>query len=333
MEKSGLEKNEKFIGAVDIGGTKIAFALFKSSGTPVFRGRVRIDERGGEEALEQVVSICYQLEEEAGKKRGRVEAVGLCVPGVVNPRTGYVWAPNIRGWKDFELLKRLKKKISLDLVAMSDRTAYVLGEVWKGAARGRKNVIYLAVGTGIGAGILAEGRVIHGQSDLAGAAGWLALNPEFKPGYARVGCWEWEASGQALERKAREFSKKYSELINPSQTGSEMSSGFKNEVEFMLLQALSGHPEAQKIIEEMQDYLAMGLASLVSIFNPEMVVLGGGLFASPDLFYRPVREKFRRWAQPLAAREVKIVLSALGQEAALYGCAFLALDEMKRNKL
>lgn len=332
MEKSGFKKNEKFIGAVDIGGTKIAFALFNASGTPVFRGRVRIEERGGEEALEQVVSICYQLEEEARKKRGRVKAAGLCIPGVVNPRTGYVWAPNIRGWRDFELIKRLKKKISFNPVAMSDRTAYVLGEVWKGVARGRKNVIYLAVGTGIGAGILAEGRVIHGQSDLAGAAGWLALNPEFKPGYAEVGCWEWEASGRALERKAREFSQKYLELINPAHMSSEMSSGFQNEVEFLLHQARAGHPEAQKIIEEMQDYLAMGLAGLVSIFNPEMVVLGGGLFNSPDLFYRPVKEKFRRWAQPLAAGEVEIVLSALGQEAALYGCAFLALNEMKRNK-
>ncbi|MGB9863461.1 MAG: ROK family protein [Candidatus Saccharicenans sp.] len=331
MKKSRPGNGKKFIGAIDIGGTKIALALFTPSGKPVFRSRVRIDRRGGEEAVEQVISVYFQLEEEAREKNGQVAAVGLCVPGVVNPRTGSVWVPNIRGWKDFDLLKRLKKDIRGRLVVLSDRTAYVLGEAWKGAARGKNHVIYLAVGTGIGAGIMAEGRVIHGRSDLAGAVGWLALNPEFKPGYEKVGGWEWEASGQALERKAREFFRRHPELLNPvpAKNSSVHLSVNRTETEIFLEMARCGQAEAKKIIEEMQNYLAMGLANLISTFNPEMVVLGGGLFNSADLFYQPLKEKFKIWAQPLAAREVEIVLSPLGQEAALYGCAFAALNKKK----
>ncbi|MDI6844680.1 MAG: ROK family protein [Candidatus Saccharicenans sp.] len=315
------------VGAVDIGGTKIASALFSRSGQRLFASRVQIAGSGGKEVLEQVISICYQLLAEAEKRRSCLVAIGLCVPGVVDPGTGFVWAPNIKGWKNFQLMKRLKKVIPCRLTVISDRTAYVLGESWKGAARNKKNVVYLAVGTGIGAGIMAEGLIIHGQSDLAGAVGWMALTREFKPEYARCGCFEWEASGGAFARKAAElmascpefFPVEKSRPITPAEAVTELCQAARN-----------GLPQAVELVEEIQDYLAMGVANLVSTLNPEVIVFGGGLFQSPDLFFKTLREKFKRWAQPLAARQVRLKLSALGQEAALYGCAraaWMMIDE------
>ncbi|MGB9906052.1 MAG: ROK family protein [Candidatus Saccharicenans sp.] len=326
MKKNKMSGHSRpLVGAIDLGGTKIASALFSPTGRPLFRSRVPVAPEGGLAVLDEVLSLYYQLEAEAVKLKGRLSGVGLCVPGVVNPATGLVWAPNIPGWKDFQLLKHLKKNIGCPVSVISDRTACVLGETWKGAARNKKNVIFLAVGTGIGAGLLADGVVIHGQGDLAGAVGWLALNREYQPGYAETGCFEWEASGGALARKARELLARNPHLLPPS--GEAMPAA--DEVEIVCEAARQGRPEALGLVREIQDYLAMGLANLVSTFNPEVVVLGGGLFKSPDLFFEPLEEKFKKWAQPLAARSVKLVLSALGQEVALYGCARAAWLEIE----
>lgn len=311
------------LGAVDIGGTKIASGLVSPLGRLLYRAQVETSKTGGQEAVEQVISLSLQLQAEARKRNLEVEAIGLCVPGLVEPASGLVWAPNIKGWKNFKLLPWLRKKINCLMSVVSDRTAYVEGEVWQGAARGKKDVIYLAVGTGIGAGIMIEGRVIHGRSDLAGAAGWLALNPEFKPAYKRTGCFEAEASGQALYWKSREFIRRYPGALTLN--GQAKSAVIKNPVEILCEAARSSQPEAVKLISEIQNYLAMGVANLVSLFNPEMIVLGGGVFKSADLFFEPVKKNFKLWAQPLAAKEVEIVLSSLGQEAALFGCARSAL--------
>ncbi len=318
-----IENGRPALGAIDIGGTKIASGLVSTSGRVVYKAQIETPPAGGKEAAEAIISLALQLQTEAKKRKLRVGAIGLCIPGLVNPASGLIWAPNIKGWKNFKLLPWLEKKVDSQFSAVSDRTAYVEGEAWRGVARGKKNVIYLAVGTGIGAGIMVDGRVIHGQSDLAGAAGWLALNPEFKPAYKRTGCFEAEASGRALFQKSKEFIRKQPELF--ASQHSRPSAAVKNPVEILCEAARAGQTEAVKVVGEIQKYLAMGVANLVSLFNPEMIVLGGGLFRSADLFFEPVKKKFKLWAQPLAAREVEIVLSSLGQEAALLGCARSAL--------
>ncbi|MGQ9801891.1 MAG: ROK family protein [Candidatus Saccharicenans sp.] len=319
------EKAKPLVGAIDLGGTKIASALFNSGGQPVFRSRVPVSPEGGLAVLEEVISLYYQLEAEAARIKAQLKAVGLCVPGVVNPANGLVWAPNIPGWKDFQLLNHLRRNIGCPASVISDRTACVLGETWKGSAKNKKNVIFLAVGTGIGAGLMAEGVVIHGAGDLAGAVGWLALNREYLPEYAETGCFEWEASGGALARKARELLTRNPNLLPRTRLATPAA----DEVEIVCEAARQGKAEALELVREIQDYLAMGLANLISTLNPEVVVLGGGLFRSPDLFFEPLKKKFKKWAQPLAARSVKLVLSALGQEAALYGCARSAWLEIE----
>jgi len=318
------------IGAIDIGGTKIASGLVSPSGRLIDRAQIETSRAGGEEAAEQVVSLSLQLVAEARKKQLQVPAIGLCVPGLVEPDSGLVWAPNIKGWKNFKLLPFLRKNLGRVISVVSDRTAYVEGEAWQGAARGKRNVIYLAVGTGIGAGLMVDGLVIHGQSDLAGAAGWLALNPEFKSAYKRTGCFEAEASGQAFYRKSKELIKQRPEILAFGRQAERAT--IKNPVEIVGQAARAGQPEAVRLIEEIQNYLALGVANLGSLFNPEMIVLGGGLFKSADLFLEPVRKKFKRWAQPLAVKEVEIVVSSLGQEAALFGCARSALSCLNNQR-
>ncbi|MGZ5496714.1 MAG: ROK family protein [Candidatus Aminicenantales bacterium] len=313
-----------FCGAVDVGGTKIASALFTREGEISAGKKVAIDNAGGDAAASQVRDEIAALAEAARRAGGRLAAVGVCVPGIVYSASGKVWAPNIPGWDQYPLLKKiggLSPQRAVPLVLESDRSAYVAGEAWKGAAAGARDAVFLAVGTGIGAGIISGGRILHGHEDIAGAVGWFGLDPDFKPEYASMGCFEAEASGNSVARKARERLAKG----RPSAM-LDLAGGVIEAVtaEIVAAAARRQDPPAKEVVADVVTYLAMGIANIVSILNPEVVVLGGGLFQAADLFLPPVRREFKRWAQPLAARSVRIEPSALGEDAGLYGCGRLA---------
>lgn len=318
--------HKEFCIGVDVGGTKVSSALFDRDGNLLSRNKVPLDRRGEEAAAGQVLRIILELEASALKLKGKVMGAGVCVPGIAYQRTGLVWAPNIPGWDHFPLRERILDGWKLPLLIDSDRSACVLGEQWCGAARGLKDVVFLAVGTGIGAGILSGGRVVRGFDDIAGAVGWFGLNPAFKKEYAEMGCFEAEASGNSVGRKARQALQAGapSEMIR-------LAGGTIDNVtaETVASAAQIRDSLALKIIEETAAYLAMGVANIVSILNPEMIVLGGGLFQAGQLLLEPVRREFVRWAQPLAARSVRLELSSLGEDAGLYGAGRLAWQSLK----
>ena len=323
-----------FCAGIDVGGTKISSALFTKTGGILGKTKVPIARSGGEQAADQVAETIASLDKTAARVGGRMLAVGISIPGIVYSASGKVWAPNIPGWDRFPLrdwLERCGQKgghvpeVRVPMILESDRSAYVTGEAWQGAAAGAADAVFLAVGSGIGAGILAGGRVIHGHEDIAGAVGWFGLNPEFKPVYAEMGCFEAEASGNSVGRKARELlsSGRSSVMI-------ELAKGRIEDVtaETVAEAARMKDPLALQVVDDVVHYLAMGIANIVSILNPEVIVLGGGLFQASDIFPDLVRRDFRKWAQPLAARDVRIELSALGEDAGLYGCGKLAWDSM-----
>ena len=218
--------------------------------------------------------------------------------------------------------------VDVSLVLESDRSAYVAGESWRGAAAGARDAVFLAVGTGIGAGIISGGRILHGHEDIAGAVGWFGLNPAFKPEYASMGSFEAEASGNSVARKAREFLERGRASLMIALAGGRVEAVT---AEVVAEAARKKDPLALEVVAETVTYLAMGIANIVSILNPEVVVVGGGLFQAADIFLEPVRREFKRWAQPLAARTVRIELSALGEDAGLYGCGKLAWDRREAD--
>jgi len=313
-----------FCGGVDVGGTKISSALFTKTGGILGKTKVSIDRAGGDRAADQVGEAILSLGKTAARVGGRILAVGISIPGIVYGATGRVWAPNIPGWDRYPLLAKIAQ-VHIRVILESDRSAYVAGEAWRGAAAGAADAVFLAVGTGIGAGILAGGRLVRGHEDIAGAVGWFGLNPDFKPAYAAMGCFEAEASGNSVGRKARE-------LLGAGRPSiiKDIAGGSVDNVtaETVAAAARKKDPLAVEVVADAVHYLAMGIANIVSILNPEVVVLGGGLFQASDVFLEPVRCEFRRWAQPLAAEKVRVELSALGEDAGLYGCAKLAWDSI-----
>ncbi len=294
--------------ALDVGGTKIASGLVLESGEVLAQSTVATPQDSADTSIALLADLISETLA-ATPRNVSTACVGVVIPGWVNHKKRTVWAPNIAGWNHVQLQQKLEERVALPVVLDSDRSGYVKGEAWLGAARGLRDVVFLAVGTGIGAGILIDGRVAHGHEDLAGAVGWLALNPIFVESYRRMGCFEAESSGQAIALKAR-----------------TAGAGQHDTARKVIEAAASGDPAANKVLDDVTAYLGMGVANLVSTLNPEMVVLGGGVFQGGARLLEGVRREFKRWAQPFAAESVRIELSNLGEQAGLLGAARIALD-------
>jgi glucokinase len=281
--------------AVDFGGTKTTIARVDSYGD--VRDRVKMPAAGTVgESVQQIVNAAGAFPD--------IVAIGVIVPGIYTARTGRAWCPNLWGADEVSLGNELRARMQAPFVIGSDRAGYVLGEAWLGAARGLHDVVFVAIGTGIGVGILSGGRAIAGAHGIAGAAGWFALTADWKDDYGRSGCWEAEAAGPAI---ARRF-------------GSDDAAS-------VVKAAREEDPEARAVLAHAARYTGMGVANLISALNPEAVILGGGVMqGAGDLLLEPVRAEAARWAQPIAFSRCRIELTQLGEDAGLYGAARLALD-------
>jgi glucokinase len=291
--------------AVDLGGTKASFAVVDADGTVRARTKRPSHEGGAAVGYDALAASAADTVRAAGLEWKDVRAAGVVVPGVYNPATGRAWAPNLWGRDEVALGDELRPRLPVPVVIDSDRSGYVLGEAWRGAARDCTDVVFLAVGTGIGAGILSHGRVVRGCGGIAGAVGWFALDPRWREEFGRMGSFEAEAAGPALARRLGAAS-----------------------AEDVATAARRADPAARRAVDETVAWLAMGVANLISAFNPQVVVLGGGLMQASDLFLEPVRQAVRRWAQPLAVEQCRIEPTQLGEDAALFGAARLALLEL-----
>lgn len=282
--------------AVDFGGTKTAIALVDDSGSVSAKQKLPAAP-DFEASVEQIVQAV----------RAPFRAVGVIVPGIYDPSTGGAWAPNLWGPEFHPLRAALAERLDVPVAIASDRTGSVLAEQWLGVARDLEDVVFVAVGTGIGVGIVSAGRPLEGAHGIAGAAGWMAVGAPWKSDYAARGGWETEAAGPALARRAG-----------------------MDSAEAVVAAARAGNPQALEAVRRTADFLALGVAALIALLDPQMVVLGGGLMQAEDLFLEPIRQQARCWTQPVAAPRVRIEKTALGEDAGLLGAARLACLRAER---
>jgi glucokinase len=308
--------------AIDLGGTKTSVAVVDAAGQIFSRAKRPSRENGRALPFEAVIALAAETAQRAGSELLDLTAVGVVVPGIYKTATGMAWAPNLWGWDEVPLRDALQSRVPVPVRIDSDRSGYVLGEQWLGAARGCTDAVFLAVGTGIGAGIIAGGRLVRGSGGIAGAVGWFAVDPRFRPAYAKVGCLEVEAAGPGLaDRAARLIARG-----RPSRLASIGGGPVQAlTAELVAEAARAGDAVAGEAVHETAEYLGMGVANLISALNPQIVVLGGGLMKAGDLLLEPVRAGARRWAQPLAFDQVRIEPTQLGDDAGLLGAARLAL--------
>lgn len=310
---------------IDLGGTKLALAILSDDGQLLVRKVAALEKRRGREVGRLISDSVAGMIIDGISTGSRIAAAGISVPGISHVSEGTVWAPNIPDWEAYPLLAEIQAVCGNIPVAIdSDRACYILGESWKGNAQGCKDAIFLSVGTGIGAGILVNGGVLRGYDDIAGSIGWMALQRPFDNIYKSCGCFEYYASGEGITRLAEIFLKEqagYSGELRLRNSGalkaSDVFSAYDN-----------GDPIAAKVIGLCIEFWGMAVANLVSLFNPEKIIIGGGVFGPGTRLLPAIREEAFKWAQPVSMRQVSLDVSALEGDAGVYGAGYLALKKL-----
>ena len=304
--------------AADLGGTHLRAAVVDETGKIRFRIKQNTP-RGVEpnDIVRAVVAAAHTCQQHSGGSC--VRAVSIVVPGTVNVAEGIVVkAPNVPCLDGFRLAAALESELKLPAILENDANAAAVGEVWQGAARGRHAVVCVTLGTGVGGGIILNDKLWRGANGSAGEVGHMAVDP-----FAGVactcgsrGCLEVYASATAIVRLTREAQPRYPD--SPLHRSDDLTA------EAIYRAGIKGGELALEVFRRMGIYLGTGLANLINILNPEMVVIGGGVVNGWELFEKYMRQQVAERAFPLPAARVQIVRAECGDDAGLLGAARLA---------
>jgi glucokinase len=307
--------------AVDMGGTKVAAALFSAKGELLLRSEEPTNQQGPQPGIRQIMRLLQGLLGRAKLSSAQVMGIGVGIPAVLDPQDDRViWAPNLKDWRDVALRPALEDSLGIPAFIEYDGHTAVLGEWWQGAGRGYRSVAMVIIGTGIGGGLILDGRLYRGHDRLAGAAGWFAMTTEAAQDSSQsrsLGHWESLAAGPGIASRARE--------LLPNHPGSSLGRLEAFTAKEIFENSRTGDLFARQQVETAANLIGLGIANIISLINPEIVVLGGSIGCQGDLLIDQVREVVLRWAQPVSARSVTITSSKLGPNAGLYGAAYAAL--------
>jgi glucokinase len=311
--------------AADLGGTNLRAATVDRAGRIHERIKLQTPKtEKADEIVRAIVSAAGECERQAEARGARIRAVSVVVPGTVRVEEGVVMkAPNVPSLDGFRLAAALESELQWPAVLENDANAAAVGEMWKGAGRGRRTIICVTLGTGVGGGIIIDGKLWRGIDGSAGEIGHIGVEPF--GGVACTcgsrGCLEVYASATAIVRMTREARPRYPG--SPLHTSEGLTA--KNVYE----SGLKGDELALEVFRRMGIYLGVGLASLINIFNPEMIVVGGGVADGWNLFIHHVREQVVARAFPVPAGRAEIVQAERGDDAGLLGAAHIAFSGMK----
>lgn len=301
--------------AVDLGGTRVRAALLNTRMEILKREETLTDdERGLDATLATIEKLIYSVMPD---DRQGLLGIGICAPGPLNPITGVVVSPpNLKGWHNVPLADILKAEFTLPVYVGNDANVAGLAEAILGAANGYRHVIYITVSTGIGSGIISDGRMLLGVEGLGAEAGHIVMIVD-----GRVSTLEKESAGPALARKAVARM----EAREPTSMR-EMVAGDMSKVSGSTVgeAAMKGDALALEIVRQGGRILGMGMTSLLHLFNPEILVFGGGVSKLGDLLFDPMREAIKETTIDTAYwRDLKIVRAGLGENVGLIGAACL----------
>ena len=332
MPKTSL-KNDSPVLAVDVGGTKILAALF-SRGGKMLAGVTRptLPGEGVSAVIDRLCSTMSALLDDNNIQVSQLAGIGLaCAGGIDTPRGVVVTpSPNMPGWADVPLSDIIHERFGVGVFLLNDASAAALGEHRYGAGRGVKNLVLFTLGTGIGGGIIINGELYLGAVGGAGEFGHMTVAADGPLcGCGNTGCLEMLASGRAVERDAAARLRR-----GESSVLRDMVAGDFDSVTAMQVgeAARGGDPLAGDILARAAYFLGVGMINAVNIFNPELVVIGGGMAALGDVLIAPGRRMVAERAFSVSAGAVRIVTAELGSEAGVYGAAAFVRDRLARRK-
>lgn len=310
--------SDKSVIAVDLGGTLIRAAFINEKGEILARAERETLAQEGPEPIIGRIEACIR-----DVARG-TEAISIAAPGPLNPWKGIIHqAPNLPGWREVPLADILHHAFKVPVYLNNDANLAALAEHRFGAGQGINDLIYLTISTGIGGGIISQGRLLLGAKGLAAEVGHMTLEPEGPP----CGCGGWGhleslASGPSIARRAVEEMEKGTETSITRLVEGELS---KVTAKVVAQAAQEGDPLANSIFKEAGFYIGLGIANLLHILNPQLVILGGGVTRAGDLLFDPIRATVKAHTMPSYQEGLKIVPAALGGDVGLLGAAAFVL--------
>ena len=311
--------NSGVVCAIDLGGTHLRAALVDQDGNISLRYKQKTPLANDPEIIVQaMVGAVREFQEQTSDTQ--IGAISVVAPGTINAEEGMiVTAPNVSSLDEFKLCDALSSELGLPALLENDANAAAVGELWMGAGRGSRTIVCLTLGTGVGGGIILGGKLWRGVDGAAAEVGHMCVEPFGGTACpcGSHGCLEVYASATAIVRLTREALPRHpaSSLHVEQLTSEEIYRAGKN-----------GDRLALEVFHRMGIYLGIGIANLINILNPEMVVIGGGVANGWDLFERDMYDQVAERAFPMLANRVKILRAKCGDDAGLLGAARLAFD-------
>lgn len=307
---------------IDIGGTAVKLGLVSGEGvllSEVLEYPVKFDDYETP-IIETVVKSVRDFLSKNNKTVSELSGIGVSATGGINSKQGIVEgsAGHIKNWKGTHIKERLEKEFGIKTAVLNDANAAALGEMWKGVARGKENVVVMTIGTGVGGGIIVDSRILLGQKGFAGEIGHIPVNVDGEECSCKnIGCIEHYGSTSALVRSVKK-------AVNSGKI-----TGIKEEdVDGRLIfkKVAAGNKAVIKYVDEWINYISAALVGLVHTFNPEMVILGGGVSKQKELFVDKVRERVLHKVMDNFAKELSIEAAELGNDAGIIGAVKYLID-------
>ena len=303
-----------FVLGMDIGGSKVAIAAVTPEGQILARaGMPTQAERGFDDGVRRILSLADQVMAQAQRPRRALRAIGMGCPGPLDPAQGIIDNPyTLPTWEKVDILRPLRSHLGVPAALENDADAAAMGEIWLGAGQGARSVAMVTVGTGIGGAWIIDGQIYRGAGGAHPEIGHQCIDPSGPPCYCGIrGCWESLASGSAIAASARDRMPDRAQDLDGAAA--------------VIALARAGHPVAQEVIARAAHALALGIFTLVNLYVPDVVVLGGGVMDAYDLFEPAIRQVIERDTMAPIDR-IAIRKAGLGNDAGILGAARIALS-------
>lgn len=305
--------------AIDMGGTNIKLGIIDEAGKIIVKKSIPTQsELGSQNILDRIEENTRKILKENDFSSEDIEGIGVCCPGPMDPEKGIIFdMPNVPGWKDFPILEQMQKRFpNVKILVDNDANAAALGEWWIDCNRESKNLVFYTLGTGVGGGLILDGKLYHGSTGVAAELGHVTILPDGPfCGCGNRGCLEALASGTAIVRAAKNMLKKFPESL--------LAESEELTPEIIYNAAKQGDTLSKTIYNRIGVYLGIAIAGIINILNPDTVVLGGGIAAAHEFFLPALKAEVKERAFESHHQTAEIKISSLGSYAGLIGAAAL----------
>ncbi len=307
---------------IDLGGTNIVAGIVDEDLKVIAKAKVKTNaSRPAEEIVDDMAKVCFEACKVAGISIDDIDACGVGSPGAINPVDGIVVTANNLGFKNLPLAKMLKERTGVDFYIENDANAAAYGEFIAGSGRGVKNCVAVTLGTGVGGGVIIDGKLFSGSNYAGGELGHTVINVDGEAcTCGRKGCWEAYASATALIRqtKAAMEKDKNSLMWKLTQRNLENVNG---RIPFDAMR--QGDKTAKEVVDTYIKYVAVGVANIINVFQPEKVCIGGGISGEKETLIAPIREFVSKEIYAVMGKPCEILVAELGNDAGIIGAAAL----------